>query len=257
MALTAVDLEFWQSLRKDDLVPLGEQMLELGQANWYGDVNPDVLRHLIPLHADLAEAGALLETLDRSLREEGPWFLFEIAEVFYRTFTRFREKVAIDLHGPPSALPLDLNRPVLTDREFGIVVNSGTAEHVFDQRQLWETVHDRTRPGGLMVHAVPLWGWLDHGFVNYHPTLIADVAAANGYGVLRWWYCELSPPLVSDIRSPEDFRVVARDRGTTQSTMMYVAWRKPDETRAFVVPTQGYYAGTLAPSAQTAWRKDR
>jgi hypothetical protein len=76
------------------------------------------------------------------------------------------------------------------DRQFHVVINSGTAEHVFNACQFFKTVHERTFPGGLMIHAFPFVGWLDHGFYNFNPTLIADLAAANQYAFLIWVYSE-------------------------------------------------------------------
>ena len=84
---------------------------------------------------------------------------------------------------------MDLNRDLRSeygyDETFDLVTNLGTGEHVFDQRRVFENVHNLTKPGGVMLYMLPFVNWLNHGFYNFHPVLFADLAAANGYGILE------------------------------------------------------------------------
>lgn len=264
MALTVIDYAIWTGLRDADLIPAGLDVLEIGQANWYGDIDPAIVLGVIDQYAEPVVQPALNAALTHDLASKAEWWAFDVARAFYRAVLRFQNITCIDLHGPPGAIQHDLNEP-MSDHwpTFGLVVNSGTAEHVFDQRQLWQTIHELTEPGGLMMHALPLWGWLDHGFYNYHPTFVADVAAANGYEIVGWWYAEIGTPYLQSVARPEDFtgialrRLVNCDIKQTRSAMQYVLFRKPAELRPFAVPMQGYYAGRLDEAGNKAWRANR
>ena len=260
MAITTVDYAMWKHLRNLDLIPPDGRVVEIGQANWYGDVPTAILRRDIERYAKEGEREALTASLDRIVADQlDQWRLFHLAAVFYQTFLRYGTKLAIDLHGPPSAFKLDLNLPIpLEDwkHHADVLVNTGTAEHVFDQRRLWETMHDVVKPGGLMVHMMPLWGWLDHGFYNYHPTFVRDVAAANGYEVVLWLYVELSPAYSQQVTTPRDFAEIRKKRDPNTSAMMNVVFRKLNHNR-FEVPMQAYYAGTANQAEAQAWHKER
>lgn len=69
-------------------------------------------------------------------------------------------------------------------RSFHLVTDFGTGEHIFDHAQVWRTLHNLLMPGGFLVLERPHQGHLDHGFINTQPTLIHDVAHANGYTVV-------------------------------------------------------------------------
>ena len=168
MAITKHDLEMWEQLKGEVAIPSRPRVLELGLANWYGDVQPP------GVEGDEWRTG------------DGP---FRIARAYYRKLLDYREIVAIDLNGPAEAHRMDLNFPLPQlppfHEPFDIVINTGTSEHVFDQAQLFESVHNCTRPGGLMVHTVPAV-WPEHGFYSYSACLFLDLAQANGYSII---YC--------------------------------------------------------------------
>jgi hypothetical protein len=81
----------------------------------------------------------------------------------------------------------DLNLPVpleLTSR-FGLIVDGGTMEHVFDIRQGMKNTADMLLPGGRAVHISPMNNYVNHGFVQLSPSLYQDYYAANGFDDLR------------------------------------------------------------------------
>lgn len=96
--------------------------------------------------------------------------------------------VSIDGNGRATHLA-DLNAPlpkaVLALGPFDLVTDFGTGEHVFDQAQVWRTLHALTRPGGRIVFDRPAQGYPEHGFYNCHETLYRDLAAANDYAIER------------------------------------------------------------------------
>src|SRR5262245_15158185 len=79
------------------------------------------------------------------------------------------EYAAIDIDGSPGAIPLDLNFDSVPLRErgrYGLVTNFGTTEHVANQLNAFEVIHDLTALNGLMMHSLPAQGFFNHGLVN-------------------------------------------------------------------------------------------
>ena len=192
MALSQPDVTMWTDLAERQLIPPSPRVLEIGQANWYGDIPPPP-----------------------GCESDDP---YEVARKWYRQVLDYSSIVAIDW-GAPDAIVLDLNEPALVGIEcFEIVINTGTTEHIFDQRTVFESIHDACTVGGLMVHAVPSQGWPNHGLYNYQPCFFEDLARANEYEKLYvqyWWQ---------------------RD-----DMLLYVVLRKTRHA-PFRVPIQGRYA---------------
>jgi hypothetical protein len=95
------------------------------------------------------------------------------------------KRTAIDIEG--EALKLDLNRDQVSSSlrgAFDFIVNTGTTEHVANQANAFEIVHDLTRVGGLMYHEVPAGGMINHGFIAYQPKFFHYLSRFNNYELL-------------------------------------------------------------------------
>jgi hypothetical protein len=82
----------------------------------------------------------------------------------------------------------DLNSQDLPIRHlnaFDLVLNCGTSEHVLNQYNVFKVMHQAVRVGGLMYHAVPMTGYLTHGYFTYTPMLFCDLAQANDYQIVE------------------------------------------------------------------------
>lgn len=82
---------------------------------------------------------------------------------------------------------LDLNFDPLPaqHREYhDVILNSGTTEHIFNQWNCFEVMHDAAKVGGVIYCQLPASGYLDHGYFCYTPLFFRDLAAANGYELL-------------------------------------------------------------------------
>lgn len=253
MAITTIEYALFSTLREQDVFPLGADMLELGEANWYGDVPLDTLAADVRRLARPDDVESLMTRLRAASRSTDEFRLWEMAKVFYGAFCHQSEPTSIDFHGTPKALKLDLNGPIDLGRRFGVVLNLGTAEHVFNIAQVFKTVHELTLPGGLMMHGLPLGGWLDHGFYNVNPTLYWDLAAANDYRVLLVVYSELNPPKLIQLESREHLHALAKSGSLGTNSLVYAVFERPREAREFRVPMQGYYAQAISESARAAW----
>ena len=97
------------------------------------------------------------------------------------------EYLALDIFTAPRTILFDLNAhapgPKLL-RHFDLVMNLGTTEHVFNQFRAFQTIHDLTKPGGVIYHDLPMAGYFDHAFFRYDPLFFRTVLPANNYEVL-------------------------------------------------------------------------
>jgi hypothetical protein len=79
---------------------------------------------------------------------------------------------------------LDLNFDVAPNEMVGhydVVFNFGTTEHIFNQWNCFEFMHDAAKVGGVIYHQLPASGYLDHGYYCYTPLFFREMAQANGY----------------------------------------------------------------------------
>jgi hypothetical protein len=236
-----------------ECLPLGGHVLELGQANWYGDVDVEALRQDITRLAVEGERAHLLRELDEIMQAQRPEMMFEIADVYWRTIWQPASMTAIDFHGTASALRQDLNNPLDLPRQYAVVMNLGTAEHVFNVYQVFKSMHDHTLPGGMMVLALPFSGWVDHGFYNFNPTFYWDLAAVNGYTVKLCVYSEMQPLKLIQLERRETILELAKNGQIGANSIIYTALCKPQQPAEFRVPIQGYYASTISQEAAKAW----
>ncbi len=222
MAITATTYELLRALP----VQRGMRMLEVGEANWYGDISP-------------ASVG---------LSESYSWF--DVAKAFYRQWCEPSECVAIDMNGSEAALRLDLNTIDTIGQTFGIVINHGTAEHIFNIANVFRLMHDHCEVDGWMIHDAPLKGWIDHGFYCLQPTLFYDIAGANNYEIASVAIHECKTRRIVPIHSREYIADIAQY--IPDGAMLFVALRKRME-QPFRIPAQGYYARTISQKSAEAW----
>lgn len=79
---------------------------------------------------------------------------------------------------------LDLNFDSVPEKMLGhydVVFNFGTTEHIFNQWNCFEFMHDALKVGGIVYHQLPASGYLDHGYYCYTPLFFREMAQANGY----------------------------------------------------------------------------
>jgi hypothetical protein len=271
MAITATHYRLFKSLP----LPQGGSLLEIGEANWYGDIEPD-------FPVECSTLGNI--TGDSSRRRN----LFEIAKAFYAATFAPSCLVAIDYNGTPIAMRLDLNQPLpgrheasnkdcpgnnlhprdefvgfcctcptgQLDEPFDVVINHGTAEHIFNIAQVFRTMHDACADGGLMVHDAPFTGWIDHGFYCLQPTLFYDLAAANCYEVVRVAIHTIEGQQIIPLEGRDHVSKLAAAGTLPPNSMLFVALRKYGD-KPFKIPTQGVYAGALSAAGKQAWERLR
>jgi hypothetical protein len=98
------------------------------------------------------------------------------------------EYVSYDIFDGNLTTILDLNHdyvPMSDRATFDLVLNCGTTEHIVNQYNCLKIIHDATKVGGVMYHAVPMTGYLNHGYFTYTPVLFCDLARANEYQIVK------------------------------------------------------------------------
>lgn len=120
--------------------------------------------------------------------------------------------VSIDGNGR-GTFALDLNEPLPVSLQplmesFDLVTDFGTGEHIFDQAQVWRTLHSLTKPGGCIAFDRPAQGYQKHCFYLANECLFQDLAAANRYGVL--WLERTTMPRGELIRGVYELPLHAR-----------------------------------------------
>lgn len=261
MALAHPHVALFWTLRKTGIIGPGKtaSMLEFGEQNWFGDVDPRELHGFLnefvfsePVKAELRDRLNHFIAAPR----EGQW-LFDLAKFFYRMTLGEHSYRAIDLHGTPVAEQLDLNFPLPFPDQFDVVTNLGTGEHVFNQFQVYQSAHDRTKPGGIMIHSLPNQGCYDHGFYNYHPTFVFDLSRENRYQIVTLLYCDgiTTPSTLIPLPDRSTYVKLALERKLSNYSGLLTVLRRPRDDAPFAIPRQGYYDNQLPPELAAAWMR--
>lgn len=145
---------------------------------------------------------------------------------FYQNEMRCGRYESIDGNGR-GTFTADLNVPLPKNfGQFDLVTDFGTGEHVFNQWQVFKTIHYLTKMGGFIVWDRPTQGYSEHCYFNANECLYRDLAAANDYRLHRLEFKDM----------PRGKLI----RGVFQRTTK----------GKFVVPQQGRYHKILRPIMQ-------
>lgn len=168
---------------------------------------------------------------------------------------------AIDIDGSPYSIPLDLNydrAPKFARGAYHLVTNFGTTEHVTNQLNAFEIIHDLTMPGGVIIHNLPAQGHSNHGFFNYNMKFFWMLARSNNYAWLFANYVNnddchgLRQDIIDEVaRYVPDIADRAAKISMSDDAIM-VAFRKVHDL-AFVAPLD-VNNGTKAPNSAIAQR---
>jgi len=106
---------------------------------------------------------------------------------FYRLFG-LGPYASLDAVDERATYRLDLSQPLTSLPEFDVVTNFGTTEHVFNIGEAFRSIQKLTKPGGVSLHCVPCFAFINHGFYNVHPNIFIEIARANRYSVIDFSY---------------------------------------------------------------------
>jgi len=244
MAISAPHYRLMRDLKP--ILPHGGKLLEIGEANWYGDTNATQM-------VNDTEDTLLRNRLGDAIEERDN---FAIAKIFYQILFAPSLIHSVDFNGTAAALKQDLNRPLRLAHSYDVIINHGTAEHIFNIAQVFKSIHDACKVGGLMIHESPFVGWIDHGFYCLQPTLFYDLAAANGYAIVKVAIESIKLGGAIAVERREHIADLAAKGSIPPDAMLFVVFRKVD-AGDFKLPMQGYYDGVLTEEGRQAWETMR
>ncbi len=245
MAISAPHFYCFRELHRRGELPQGGALLEIGEANWYGDIQ-------FPREYTEKMAGKIFPDHWVNAGME-----YLVVKWLYCEFG-FTKLDAIDFAGP-TAKKQDLNDARV---DWGIrpayetVINHGTAEHIFNIANVFRLMHDSCKVDGLMIHESPFTGWIEHGFWNINPTVYFDLAHANAYDIRFMAVNQIEQQSSAEIHSREHLLKMAAAGGIPNNSMLYVAMKKTTDAE-FKIPMQGVYAGSVSADVTKAWKELR
>jgi hypothetical protein len=163
----------------------------------------------------------------------------------------FDRYLAIDVNTERDAVAMDLNVDIPKTygfhEQFDLVTNNGTGEHVFNQYMVFKNAHDLCRVGGFMIHVLPFYRWVDHGFFNYNPNLFPCLANQNDYELRELWIASSDAQYLHKL----DVNNLGRNKGyrgkleldTWESDPMVAAVFRKVKDAPFEIPIQHMYGG--------------
>ena len=169
----------------------------------------------------------------------------------------FTEYVALDVNKERDGIVADLNEPLaaydlLAGKQFDLVTNNGTGEHLFNQGQVFAHAHRFCKVGGVMLHILPTGGgWTNHGFYCYEPIIFRDIVAANDYSWVKFALTDRAVANVKELpvdpkgwpfkeKRPTELRTVLRSYGEGMPIYLVAAFRRTSAL-PFATPMQGKY----------------
>lgn len=164
----------------------------------------------------------------------------------------FSRYLAIDVNTERDAVAMDLNLDLKSDygfrEQFDLVTNNGTGEHVFNQYTVFKNAHDLCRTGGFMIHVLPFYRWVDHGFFNYNPNLFPCLANQNNYILHQLWIASSDAEYlhmldVSNLSRNKGWRAKLDLDSWTSDPMVAAVFEKTTNDQ-FQIPIQNLYGGT-------------
>ncbi len=175
------------------------KILDIGPQNVYFATAPEIVQFVEQQGARidsevLKSKGEQLVYFSTPRPGERTTFFSEIADL-----TNI-EYLAIDVCPAPNTEVVDLNFDRLPERYweyFDVVLDFGTTEHIFNQWNSFEFMHDSVRVGGAIYCVLPASGYLDHGYYCYTPLFFNDFAKANNYEIIDLF---VAPAGLNDVK---------------------------------------------------------
>ena len=145
-------------------------------------------RHFRLDDKDILEFGC--QQLSNIIDKKSKMFFFDKYGVDNGTYTKvFYEKLgytydSVDIDAASILCDLNQDLPLLS-KEYDIVTNFGTTEHIFNQYLSFCAIHIATKVGGRMFHFLPI-NHSHHGLFNYSVEFFLSLCYANEYKVIEF-----------------------------------------------------------------------
>jgi hypothetical protein len=171
-------LRYFSELAEANYIVKGDNFLDIGTSELFCADDPASLNNfLVDFGSEPYPDQELKRMANRGFA----------SELFLRAGLKY---TSVDFTDYPHTIRLDLNWQSLPVEHWGrykFVSNSGTSEHILNQFNVYEVIHNATAEGGLMYHGVPMGGEFSHGIFSYNPKFFWALATANHYEIVRFW----------------------------------------------------------------------
>lgn len=143
----------------------------------------------------------------------------------------------------------DLNDPGVSDRHtqrYDLIYDTGTIEHIFDAPTALRTIVRMLNVGGVVVHASPANGFMDHGFWQLSPDLFRTFYQTAGFRILTSALYVLSANPKAIAANENIYRTRGRPFivDNIPAAIVVFAAQKQREVYPINVRLQDYYSGT-------------
>jgi hypothetical protein len=183
MAIGSMHIEWLSTLALRSQFPAGGSVIDLGPQDLW--IKREPLTRVAQRHLQEPDC---TKTLDAIF--DGDATRPDSQNAFYSIFGGGSYH-SLDLTDPRADFALDLNNPLPPGiGSYDVVTNFGTTEHVFNIGQGFANMHQLAKVGGILLHAIPSYSYIDHGFYNIHPSAFLDMAHANKYELVDVLYID-------------------------------------------------------------------
>ena len=179
-------MALFEYLAEKRLIKRGSRILDIGSQNLY-NATPETIRSFVEQFGRIEDETRFANEAKRisyfSTPRPGERTAF-IAELLDLVDMEY---LGYDVCPSPGTEIFDLNIQRLPEAKrnyFDIILNFGTTEHLINQLNAFEVMHDAMQLGGISYHQLPSVGWIDHGYFNYKGLFIDDLVKANDYEVV-------------------------------------------------------------------------
>ncbi len=187
----AVSMGFLSNLERLGVIAKGRSFLDIGTSNFYSATSDEVAAFLqrhgcrasseLFAFAEKIAAGSQNGPDGVALNQSWVGQLLEAIGMDYDS---------IDIAVGYKTRIVDLNHETLPSdmvNAFDTVLNAGTTEHILNQYNSFRCIHEATKVGGVIVHALPMTGHTDHCYFTYTGRFFFDLAGYNEYEIIDFW----------------------------------------------------------------------
>jgi len=241
MGLGPPVIELYRQLKLQGALDAIDNVMELGSQDFWCP-QKNLVKALFKAFGRPSPGDELLSTNNAS--QKPARLLYEALGIAYN---------CVDVDGRSGTLVLDLNfdsAPEEHWNKYGLVTNHGTSEHILNQYNVFKMMHDFTKPGGIMVHAVPFTVHLEHGFFNYQPNFFEALARYNSYETLGLW---VGPDWQLPSFIPWDPMLLDYLAFNSKTTHLLVAAQRKMYDKPFCVPFQEIYENMVPDEARSRY----
>ena len=237
------------SLKEENFIGSGitDSIFEIGEQNWFGDIS--AISYLIQLinkytnPKDIKKILADYKIIKENYKKNSNIY-FDIAKLYYKILFNYKTYKSVDLHGTNMSVKKDLNYPYSDDLKYDVITNFGTTEHIFNQYEVYNSIHKLVKPNGLIMHFLPYQGAYNHGFYNFNPTFFFDLGKANDYKIIGLWIATFidSTPKIFNIHNIQGYNNFLKNNIHPKECYIFVLYKSSiDHIKKFSIPQQSIY----------------